>query len=47
MLACKDIFATPSIDIAVKDRKKPNGFRDFIEQNPIRVNYSTNQNRCQ
>ena len=31
MFACKDIFATPSIDTAVKDRKKPTGFRDFIK----------------
>jgi len=26
MLACKGIFATPSIDTAVKDRKQPKGF---------------------
>ncbi len=31
MLACKGIFTTPSIDTAVKDRKKPKGFKDFIK----------------
>jgi len=31
MFACKDIFTTQSIDTAVKDRKKPKGFRNFIK----------------
>ena len=31
MLACKGIFVTPLIDTAVKHRKKPKGFRDFIK----------------
>ncbi len=39
MLACKGIFATPSIDTAVIRPQKPLGFQEFYEIKSACVNY--------
>ena len=48
IFARKKIFATPSIDVAVKDRRKvQRTFRNFVKQNSIHINYNTNLQKRQ